>query len=118
MSVLRDVEQSDAGARIEPRVAVGERRQRVDQVPVFTEVAAILQIRAGHLLELRGGLPERAVDRGGHLGGRQRLREQPLVPVGLLDNIGHASRSGGCPEAVSVRGAPEGAIYKRCRHQE
>ena len=115
MPVLRHVEQSDAGAGVQPRVAVGERGQRVDEVLVLPEVAAVLQIRPGHLLELHGGLPEWRVGRSGHFGGRQRLREQPLVPVGLFNDVGHAGRSAGRPEAVSVLSADEGTIYKRGR---
>ena len=118
MTLLGHVEEADAGTGVEPRVAVGERGEGVDQVLVFAEVAAVLEVRPGHLLALLSGLPEGRVGGDGRLRGRQCLGEQVLVAVGLLDDIGHAGRSAGCPEAVSVPLADEGAIYKRRRGQQ
>ena len=87
------VEQPDAGARVEPGVAVRERRQRVHEVLVVPEVATVFQVRGRHLQTLRGGLAHRSVLRRRDLGGIEGVGEQPLVAVGLLFEVGGHTRS-------------------------
>ena len=84
MALARDVEQADPSAGVQPRVAVGERRQRVDRVVLGPEVAAVFEIRFGHLGTLEGRVVHRRPLRRCNLGGVDGLGEQPLVTVGLL----------------------------------
>jgi len=90
VAVGRNVEQPDPSASVQPRVAVRERRQRVDRVVVLPEVAAVFEVRGRHLGTFLGCVVHRRSLRRCDLGGVDGLGEQSLVAVGFLVEIsGH-----------------------------
>jgi len=121
MALGRDVEEADAGTRVQPRVAVRERGQRVDEVVLLAEVAAVLQIRRRHLGTLQGGVVHRRSLGRGHLGRVDGLGEQSLVAVGFFLQVGgHIQQSDG--DGLSLSPPAEGtaddsATYKPNRTQ-
>jgi len=84
VTVLGDLEDAEAGAGVEPGVAVGKRCEGVDEVIFGPEVTAVFQVGAGHLLVLASDLAEwrRRVD--SDVGSLECLRQQSLVAVGFL----------------------------------